>query len=90
MVSKCVLVLALSVLLSAAVQLKPGKWFDRIVIIQVNSNLSFFSPHPQFENHSEKEVLADPNFSKYAAAGRAMLNYFAITHPSQPNYWYHF
>ncbi len=32
-------------------------------------------------------MLADPNFAKYAQMGRAMLNYFAITHPSQPNYW---
>lgn len=53
---------------------KKGRWFDRIIIIQ-------------FENHSEREVLADPNFAKYAQMGRSMLNYFAITHPSQPNYW---
>jgi hypothetical protein len=24
---------------------------------------------------------------RYANMGRKMLNYFAITHPSQPNYW---
>lgn len=51
-----------------------GKWFDHILIIQ-------------FENHSEKEVLADPNFAKYAKMGRAFTDYYAITHPSQPNYW---
>jgi len=51
-----------------------GKWFDHIIIFQ-------------FENHSEDEVLKDPNFTKYANMGRAMLNYFATTHPSQPNYW---
>ncbi len=40
-----------------------------------------------FENHSENEVLADPNFAKYTNLGRGLENYFAITHPSQPNYW---
>jgi hypothetical protein len=50
-----------------------GKWFDRIFIIQ-------------FENHSENEVLADPNFNKWREKGRSCLNYFAIAHPSQPNY----
>jgi len=55
-------------------ELKRGKWFDRIVIIQ-------------FENHSENEVVRDPNFKKYANMGRALLSYFAITQPSQPNYW---
>jgi acid phosphatase len=51
-----------------------GKWFDRIVIIQ-------------FENHSELEVLADPNFHHWASVGRAMMEYYAVAHPSQPNYW---
>jgi len=52
----------------------PGKWFDRILIIQ-------------FENHAEDEVIQDPNFAKYTKMGRGCLNYYAITHPSQPNYW---
>jgi hypothetical protein len=52
----------------------PGKWFDRIFIVQ-------------FENHAEDEVIKDPNFAKYMKMGRGCLNYFAITHPSQPNYW---
>jgi len=50
-----------------------GKWFDKIIIIV-------------FENHSEAEVLKDPNFQKYTNLGRGLENYFAITHPSQPNY----
>jgi len=65
----------LSVLLAVvAAQAPVGKWFDRIVIMQ-------------FENHSEKEVLNDPNFASYSKMGRALMNYFAVTHPSQPNYW---
>ena len=90
MASKCLFLLfGVSLLLCGAAQLKAGKWFDRIVILQVLADLFVENSHSKFENHSEKEVLADPNFSKYAAAGRAMLNYFAVTHPSQPNYWYY-
>jgi len=51
----------------------PGKWFDHIFILQ-------------FENHSYDEVIKDPNFSKYRALGTIFTNYYAITHPSQPNY----
>jgi hypothetical protein len=51
-----------------------GKWFDRIFIMQ-------------FENHAEDEVIKDPNFAKYTQMGRGCTNYYAITHPSQPNYW---
>lgn len=50
-----------------------GKWFSRIITFM-------------FENHSEREVLADPNFQKYTNLGRGLENYFGITHPSQPNY----
>jgi len=58
---------------SVALVAAQGKWFDYVFIMQ-------------FENHSEDEVLADPNFTKFGKLGRQMLNYFAITHPSQPNY----
>jgi len=51
-----------------------GKWFDYIFIVQ-------------FENHSYDEVIKDPNFSKYRNLGRIFTDYYAITHPSQPNYW---
>lgn len=91
-------VLVVLALVLCAQSLKAGKWFDRIVIFQVSVSYarvadgychkSILMPRMQFENHSEKEVLADPNFSKFANQGRAMHNYFAVTHPSQPNYWY--
>jgi len=58
----------------AVLALPPGKHFERIIIIQ-------------FENHAEDEVIRDPNFAKYTKMGRGCLNYFAVTHPSQPNYW---
>jgi len=60
--------------LMVAVSAQGGKYFDRILIIQ-------------FENHAEWEVIRDPNFDKYTKMGRGCLNYFAATHPSQPNYW---
>lgn len=50
-----------------------GKWFDHVMLIQ-------------FENHSDKEVIKDPNFDKYRQKGRSLDNYFAVAHPSQPNY----
>jgi len=40
-----------------------------------------------FENHSYDEVAKDHNFNTYFNLGRNLMNYFAITHPSQPNYW---
>lgn len=52
---------------------KVGKYFDHIMIVQ-------------FENHAYDEVIQDPNFNKYRALGRTMTNYFAVRHPSQPNY----
>ena len=49
--------------------------------------LSMFSElFTEFENHSESEVVADPNFAKYMNLGRGLENYFAVAHPSQPNY----
>jgi len=41
----------------------------------------------RFENHSYDEVIKDPNFSKYRALGTIFTDYYAITHPSQPNYF---
>lgn len=49
----------------------PGK-FERIFIIQ-------------FENQPFALVRNDPNFAKYAQMGVEMTNYWAVTHPSQPN-----
>lgn len=39
-----------------------------------------------FENQQFKTVAADPNFSKFASEGILLSNYFAVTHPSEPNY----
>eukprot|EP00294_Goniomonas_avonlea_P001810 CAMPEP_0114540946 /NCGR_PEP_ID=MMETSP0114-20121206/1043_1 /TAXON_ID=31324 /ORGANISM="Goniomonas sp, Strain m" /LENGTH=290 /DNA_ID=CAMNT_0001725151 /DNA_START=13 /DNA_END=885 /DNA_ORIENTATION=- len=50
-----------------------GTWFERVLIIM-------------FENHSEAEVIANKHFRKYTNLGRGLENYYAITHPSQPNY----
>lgn len=61
-------------LLLASAAATAGKWFDHVFIMQ-------------FENHAEDEVIKDPNFAKYTQMGRGCTNYYAVTHPSQPNYW---
>lgn len=82
---KIALAVALLVLVQAAVAIKqnnpneghkgfrmaPNK-FDRIFIIQ-------------FENQPFALVKNDPGFAKYAKMGIHMTNYWAVTHPSQPN-----
>ncbi|OZJ06504.1 hypothetical protein BZG36_00637 [Bifiguratus adelaidae] len=57
----------------------PGKWFDRFFMI-IGENMDFWT------------VEADPVFAnlwKEAPNGRLLGNYYAITHPSQPNYFSH-
>lgn len=39
-----------------------------------------------FENTDFETTAADPNFSKLAEQGILLTNYFATTHPSEPNY----
>eukprot|EP01012_Entosiphon_sulcatum_P022831 TRINITY_DN27813_c0_g1_i1.p1 TRINITY_DN27813_c0_g1~~TRINITY_DN27813_c0_g1_i1.p1 ORF type:complete len:287 (+),score=79.60 TRINITY_DN27813_c0_g1_i1:29-862(+) len=51
----------------------PGKHFDRIMIIN-------------FENQAYEDVIQNPDFLAMAKRGRILTNYYAITHPSQPNY----
>ncbi|OAQ96073.1 hypothetical protein LLEC1_06267 [Akanthomyces lecanii] len=51
----------------------PGKAFDRLVIIY-------------FENQNYDKSIGDPNFNYFAKKGILLDNYFAVTHPSQPNY----
>ncbi|KAM0665368.1 hypothetical protein ACQRIT_006230 [Beauveria bassiana] len=51
----------------------PGKAFDRLVIIY-------------FENQNYDKSIGDPNFNWFAKKGILLSNYFAVTHPSQPNY----
>jgi len=51
----------------------PGLWFDRIFIVI-------------FENEQAGPVSSDPNFRNITSQGCSLTQYFAITHPSFPNY----
>ncbi|RDA94164.1 hypothetical protein CP533_6612 [Ophiocordyceps camponoti-saundersi (nom. inval.)] len=51
----------------------PGKAFDRLAIIW-------------FENQNYEKAVGDPNFNFFAKQGIGLSNYFAVSHPSQPNY----
>ncbi|KAM4055008.1 phosphoesterase family protein [Hirsutella rhossiliensis] len=50
-----------------------GKAFDRLAIIY-------------FENQNYDKAYGDPNFSWFTKKGITLSNYYAVTHPSQPNY----
>lgn len=50
-----------------------GKAFDRIAIIY-------------FENENYDKAIGDPNFAWFASQGVTLSNYYAVTHPSEPNY----
>lgn len=50
-----------------------GQAFDRFVNIW-------------FENTDYSKAAADPNFQWLASQGISLSNFFAVTHPSQPNY----
>ncbi|KAJ3495793.1 hypothetical protein NLG97_g3133 [Lecanicillium saksenae] len=50
-----------------------GKAFDRFVVIY-------------FENQNYEKAFGDPNFKWLTKKGITLSNYFAATHPSQPNY----
>ncbi|KAK3180333.1 hypothetical protein K4F52_008304 [Lecanicillium sp. MT-2017a] len=50
-----------------------GKAFDRLAIVY-------------FENQNYDKSIGDPNFKFFADKGITLSNYFAVTHPSQPNY----
>ncbi|KAM0462354.1 hypothetical protein ACHAPV_003828 [Trichoderma viride] len=50
-----------------------GKAFDRFVVVY-------------FENQDYDKSDGDPNFTYFAKKGIKLTNYFAVTHPSQPNY----
>lgn len=39
-----------------------------------------------FENMSLDKTMAQPEFAQFASKGALLTNYFAISHPSQPNY----
>jgi len=68
------LLLAAAVPAADGTALVKGKWFDRIILFM-------------FENHSYDEVVANTHFSKFAKMGTQFTDYYAVTHPSQPNYW---
>jgi hypothetical protein len=50
-----------------------GKYFDRMFLII-------------FENQGFNKVMKDTYFASLAARGSSLTNFYAITHPSQPNY----
>jgi len=50
-----------------------GKYFDRIFIMQ-------------FENQGYSKTIRNKDFKSFADKGKILTNYFAITHPSEPNY----
>ncbi|ODA78304.1 hypothetical protein RJ55_05685 [Drechmeria coniospora] len=50
-----------------------GKAFDRLAIIY-------------FENQNYDKSYGDPNFEWFSNKGITLTNYYAVTHPSQPNY----
>jgi len=54
-------------------RLAPGKWFDRIVVINL-------------ENTNDEDALSKPYLASFKRSGVYLSNYYAITHPSQPNY----
>ncbi|KNZ78730.1 Acid phosphatase, partial [Termitomyces sp. J132] len=54
-------------------QVVKGKVLDRII-------------HIWLENTDFDTALADPNLHALARQGLVLRNYFAVTHPSQPNY----
>ncbi|KAG4030006.1 hypothetical protein MFRU_013g00300 [Monilinia fructicola] len=58
---------------SSPVSYVEGKAFNRFVNIW-------------FENTDYDTALADPNFKCFAELGVTLDSYFAVTHPSQPNY----
>ncbi|ORX57666.1 hypothetical protein DM01DRAFT_1284326 [Hesseltinella vesiculosa] len=59
---------------ASSVPLVPGRYFDRVVIFV-------------FENENYANVHADPYFGSLASTHNVELtNYYATTHPSQPNY----
>ncbi|KAI8329924.1 phosphoesterase family-domain-containing protein [Chlamydoabsidia padenii] len=61
--------------ITSGVTTAPGRYFDRVVIFI-------------FENENYKTVHNDAYFGKLASKhnGIELSNYFALTHPSQPNY----
>jgi len=51
----------------------PGKFFDRVFIIM-------------FENEGYTTVMNNAIFAAYAKQGVSFTNFYALAHPSQPNY----
>lgn len=54
--------------------IKPGKWFDRIFILQ-------------FENTGFRTTMANAKFANLTTKGKLFTHYYAVYHPSQPNYF---
>ncbi|CAN9153143.1 Phosphate-repressible acid phosphatase [Alternaria tenuissima] len=73
MITPFVLSLALLANLSPVHAIVKGKAFDRIAIIWL-------------ENTDYDLAAGDPNLAWLAKKGISLTNYFAVTHPSMPNY----
>jgi acid phosphatase len=73
MITSFVLSLALLANLSPVHAIVKGKAFDRIAIIWL-------------ENTDYDLAAGDPNLAWLAKKGISLTNYFAVTHPSMPNY----
>lgn len=52
---------------------KRGRYFDRVFIILL-------------ENQGYQDAIRNQKFKELAQNGTVLTNYFAVTHPSQPNY----
>jgi hypothetical protein len=55
-------------------QFKPGRFFDRVFIVIL-------------ENQAYQDTIQNTKLQKLAKLGTLMTNFYAITHPSQPNYF---
>jgi len=72
---KTLLLLVVSVLLFASALSTPENFLQHNKMFQI-----------WYENALVTDVLADPNFYAFSKQGQFLANYFALSHPSQPNY----
>lgn len=73
MISNISKVLVLLLIVSPSLCLLPGKYFDHFFLII-------------FENQGYSDVTQNQDFMNYAQQGYLLTNFYAQTHPSQPNY----
>jgi len=63
-----------------------GIWFNTIVIITFENKVTYVIRVPTIQK-AYTEVSSDENFDHWSSLGRTLSNFYAITHPSQPNYF---